>query len=42
MPGAKSRRAAVQRALVEAARLEHFKRWMLKYGGKGKFEGYVE
>ncbi len=40
--GAKSRTEAVHRALEEVVRTDHFKRWMLKYGGKGKFEGYVD
>ncbi len=40
--GAKSRSEAVHRALEEVVHLEHFKRWMIKYGGKLKFEGYVD
>ena len=40
--GAKSRSEAVHRALEEVMHTDRFKRWMLKYGGKGKFEGYVD
>ncbi len=40
--GAKSRTEAVHRALEEVVHTDHFKRWMLKYGGKGQFEGYVD
>ncbi len=40
--GAKSRTEAVHRALEEVAHTDHFKRWMLKYGGKLKFEGYTD
>ena len=41
-PGAKSRSKAVRGALDEALHLEHFKRWMTKYGGKLRVEGYVD
>jgi hypothetical protein len=40
--GAKSRSEAVRRALEEVVHTDHFKRWMIKYGGKGKFEGYTD
>lgn len=40
--GVKSRTEAVHRALEEVAHLDEFKRVMLKYGGKLKFEGYVD
>ncbi len=40
--GAKNRTEAVRRALEELLHTDHFKRWMLKYGGKAKFEGYVD
>jgi len=40
--GAKSRTEAVHRALEEVVYLDHFKRVMLKYGGKLKFEGYAD
>ncbi len=40
--GARSRTEAVHRALEEVVYLDHFKRVMLKYGGKLKFEGYVD
>ena len=40
--GAKSRTDAVHQALKEVVYLDHFKRVMLKYGGKLKFEGYVD
>jgi Arc/MetJ family transcription regulator len=38
--GAKNRTEAVHRALEEVVHLDQFKRVMLKYGGKLKFEGY--
>ena len=40
--GAKSRTEAVHRALEEVVHLDQFKRAMLKYGGKLKFEGYSD
>jgi len=40
--GAKSRTEAVHRALEEVVHTDHLKRWMLKYGGKLKFEGYPD
>ena len=40
--GVKSRTEAVHRALEEVVHLDHFKRVMLKYGGKLKFEGYID
>jgi len=40
--GVKSRTEAVHRALEEVVHLDHFKRAMLKYGGKLKFEGYID
>ncbi len=40
--GARSRTEAVHRALEEVVYLDHFKRVMLKYGGKLKFAGYVD
>ena len=40
--GVKSRTEAVHRALEEVVHLDHFKRVMLKYGGKLEFEGYID